>query len=321
PDVPALLLSGDEWLISDEISGRLHFHDCTEIGFCHSGEGALLFEGGEKLAFAPGDVTIIPRYVPHTTYSRKGSRSHWSYIFLNFTELAGAAGYGLVWEPDGCESEDWGRDSAENYLFTPENSRRVHFEANCLLDELRRKDKNWEQAIKATAFIMRNELHRLFENDKRPRDGKPARFFTLKPALEFIRSSYMNRITIKELSDMCYISENHFRRLFLSTMGDSPLNFINAARITRACELLNTTNMPISAISNAVGMSSFSNFNRNFKAFTGMSPRGYRAEKSKGDFDRRQKYVLTYQGWLAPEEHPEQVADPDDGDILSTKNG
>ena len=33
---PVLLLSGDYWKISDIPSGSLHFHNCLEIGICHS---------------------------------------------------------------------------------------------------------------------------------------------------------------------------------------------------------------------------------------------------------------------------------------------
>ena len=63
---PVLLLSGDYWKISDIPSGSLHFHNCLEIGLCHSDSGTLEING-EKKSFHAGDVTILPRNVPHTT--------------------------------------------------------------------------------------------------------------------------------------------------------------------------------------------------------------------------------------------------------------
>ena len=65
---PVLLLSGDYWKISDIPSGSLHFHNCLEIGICHSDSGTLEING-EKQTFHAGDVTVLPRNVPHTTYS------------------------------------------------------------------------------------------------------------------------------------------------------------------------------------------------------------------------------------------------------------
>ena len=65
---PVLLLSGDYWKISDIPSGSLHFHNCLEIGLCHSDSGTLEING-EKQSFHAGDVTILPRNVAHTTYS------------------------------------------------------------------------------------------------------------------------------------------------------------------------------------------------------------------------------------------------------------
>ena len=83
---PVLLLSGDYWKISDIPSGSLHFHNCLEIGICHSDSGTLEING-EKQTFHAGDVTVLPRNVPHTTYSAPGTKSHWSYLFLDPKEL------------------------------------------------------------------------------------------------------------------------------------------------------------------------------------------------------------------------------------------
>ena len=83
---PVLLLSGDYWKISDVPSGRLHFHNCLEIGICHT-DGGFIEIFGEMKPFQAGDVTVIPKNVPHTTYSKSGTESRWSYIFVDPREL------------------------------------------------------------------------------------------------------------------------------------------------------------------------------------------------------------------------------------------
>ncbi len=47
---PVLLLSGDYWKISDIPSGSLHFHNCLEIGICHSDSGTLEINGENRLS-------------------------------------------------------------------------------------------------------------------------------------------------------------------------------------------------------------------------------------------------------------------------------
>ncbi len=62
PHFPVLLLTGEHWKISNVPSDRLHFHNCLEIGICHSDSGCMEFYG-ETIPFKEGDVTFIPRLV------------------------------------------------------------------------------------------------------------------------------------------------------------------------------------------------------------------------------------------------------------------
>lgn len=77
---PVLLLSGDRWRISDIKSEHLHFHNHLEIGICYSDSGIMEIKG-EAVPFKAGDITFLPRFLPHTTYSSKDSASLWSYLF------------------------------------------------------------------------------------------------------------------------------------------------------------------------------------------------------------------------------------------------
>lgn len=81
-DFPLLLLTGEHWKISDIPSSRLHFHNCLEIGVCHSWGGTMKFYSN-PLRFKAGDVTCVPRNIPHTTWSDKGDESLWSYLYLD----------------------------------------------------------------------------------------------------------------------------------------------------------------------------------------------------------------------------------------------
>lgn len=63
-DFPVLLLSGEHWKISNIPSKHLHFHNCLEIGMCHSESGYMEFNG--KALFQRGGHHLYPaQYPPH----------------------------------------------------------------------------------------------------------------------------------------------------------------------------------------------------------------------------------------------------------------
>lgn len=301
-DVPVILLTGEKWRISDQMSNRLHFHNCIEIGFCHSDGGTLVFEG-EKIAFRAGDITIIPRHVPHTTCSQKGTKSLWSYLFIDLISFISS-----LLPVDAALERPQAEWLGQNLLFNKAQFPRIHFLCSCLFEEVLSKKPDWICAAQGYSLLLYYELCRLSQEQQKPKSEQSKKSFALKPVLEYIHTNYMKQTTMKELSDICHLSETHFRRLFLSIMGTSPLNFINTTRINQACVLLDTTDLPVLTIAEEVGISSVSSFNRNFHQIMGISPREYRNAKSKININPRQKYILTYKGWFTPEDSPEDIA-------------
>ena len=95
PDFPMITLTGDQWHISPVPSKRLHFHNCLEIGVCHSESGTMVL-GSEQHAFRSGFVTCIARNVPHTTWSSPGEHSLWSYLYVDPEALIGRSGLAVM---------------------------------------------------------------------------------------------------------------------------------------------------------------------------------------------------------------------------------
>lgn len=62
-DFPVLILSGEHWKISDIPSSRLHFHNCLEIGLCHSCSGTMKFYS-EPMTFKAGMSPASPVIFP-----------------------------------------------------------------------------------------------------------------------------------------------------------------------------------------------------------------------------------------------------------------
>lgn len=295
-DLPVFTLSGDKWRISDTPSSRLHFHNCMEVGFCRSDSGYLRFED-EIVPFRAGDVFLIPRHVPHTTCSTKGCRSLWAYLYVDLDALSrtvldaakSAAGQSLQWP------------SRYIKLSAAAQPSRLHFLANCMLEEALNLQAESAHLLRVYAMAMNMELARYFSSSAQP-VSKPSKLFPLKPALEYILDHYMEPCDTETLASMCHLSQTHFRRLFLACMDATPLQFVISTRIYQACILLANTNEPVLSIAQAVGMPSASSFNRNFQQVVGMSPRQYRASLDQsGDGSRHGGEVLAYKGWILPD--------------------
>lgn len=316
---PVLLLSGDYWKISDIPSGRLHFHNCLEIGVCHSDSGTIEFLG-EPLAFQAGDVTVIPKNIPHTTYSTPGTESHWSYIYFDPYELF----KNIL--PATWINYDLSITSGTSRNFVPILSRekypQVYSLVLSIISELEEQRPSYQLSAKGLLLSLYIELYRIESMEKAlgttvplkstgsgsDSPGSPAEqdeekenALVIAPALNYIEANYNNQFTIEYLAELCYWSPTHFRRVFHDIMGTSPLDFINNTRIAKACNLLRSTEDSILDISENVGFHSVSSFNRCFIKIMQMSPRDYRKQMQRSDKRMENQSIMEYAGWLYPE--------------------
>ena len=305
---PVLLLSGDYWKISDVPSGRLHFHNCLEIGICHT-NGGFIEIFGEMKPFQAGDVTVIPKNVPHTTYSRSGTESRWSYVFVDPQELF------KNMLPATWKSFDLSDYIYSDYqpIFSQEKYPQLHQLTLAVIKELADQKPSYQLSVKGLLLSFYIEVIRI-QSEKHNgggAEGVPAETkkekqeidntLVIAPALDYIEENYAQQFTIEHLADLCHWSPTHFRRVFHEIMGTSPLDFVNNTRITKACNLLRSTEDSVLNISETVGFRSISSFNRHFIKIMQMSPREYRKQIQKSDRRAENPSVLEYAGWLYPE--------------------
>ncbi|MBP3825924.1 MAG: AraC family transcriptional regulator [Butyrivibrio sp.] len=292
---PVLVLTGDRWYISDVKSGKLHFHNCLEIGICHQDSGFIEF-ADEPVPFKAGDVTFISRNVAHTSYSSKGESSLWSYIFLNpddlFKGIFGASSpYGEIYY-----------DMTQNLQMILHGSehKEIYSLVTQILSELVNKEMNYQIAVKGLMLSLFMKLMRVYAGQKKQSIAQRAAHdndIAIMPALEYIRENYMLNFPIEDLANMCHLSQTHFRRVFHEIMQTSPLDYLNTTRILQSCILLRTTEESILAISEQVGFRSVSSFNRHFSEKMGAQPGEWRRKMVKID----NASIMKYTGWTQAE--------------------
>ena len=308
-DFPLLLLTGEHWKISDIPSSRLHFHNCLEIGICHSWSGTMKFYS-DPLHFKAGDVTCVPRNIPHTTWSDKGNESRWSYLYLDpqvmFRDMI----------PPSDGEADLSFSSYQNirHIMPRQEFPHIYSLVMTVIDELNSERSNYRLCVRGLLLALCIELNRIQEQENASSQlmppptelSVPENALVISPALNYIEDHYATQFPMEKLAEVCHLSPTHFRRVFHSIMNMSPLNYLNSTRIMKACNLLRSTEDSILAISEMVGFASVSSFNRHFQDIIHQTPREYRMQShSSGAFasDPR-KTIVEFSGWMEPESDP-----------------
>ncbi|WP_313731211.1 AraC family transcriptional regulator [Pseudomonas sp.] len=104
----------------------------------------------------------------------------------------------------------------------------------------------------------------------------------LAPALrrqlvEYIEAHLDQPITLGELAMRCNLSEYHFARMFRSSFGLPPHQYLLARRVHRACQLLRLGQLALGEVALLCGFASASHFSNRFRQVLGATPGEYRA--------------------------------------------
>lgn len=94
--------------------------------------------------------------------------------------------------------------------------------------------------------------------------------------LELMRARLSEDISLDELAADARLSPFHFARMFKQSVGVPPRVHLTRLRVEKACELLKTTDLPVTEIAQEVGYSSNQVLARVFAKHRYMSPTDYR---------------------------------------------
>lgn len=122
-------------------------------------------------------------------------------------------------------------------------------------------------------------LDRLFISLARRLNGGGASDHLLKRSLLYINNSYNKNLSIPELAAIEGLSVSRYNTVFKRVTGVSPIQYITSMRISSACDLLASTDLPIKQIAIMVGYPDSHFFSRIFHAKTGTSPAMFRKNR------------------------------------------
>lgn len=98
----------------------------------------------------------------------------------------------------------------------------------------------------------------------------------LKPAIAYIENHYSEKITLKQLAQVCNVSESYLSRLFPKYYGQNVTEYMNTVRIAKAKTLLSNPEITVNYIARVCGYEDSSYFIKCFKKLNGVTPQAYR---------------------------------------------
>lgn len=120
----------------------------------------------------------------------------------------------------------------------------------------------------------------------------------VRKAVNFIQSNYCNPIKVTDVADFVCVNRSYLYTLFENSLNMSPQKFLSTYRITRAAELLQTTDIPVESIALSCGYNDALVFTKAFRQMKGMSPTAYRREMKKGETRHNREQLLQIESFI-----------------------
>lgn len=236
---------------------------CSQIIYCTSGQGKLILNGTEYTVKA-NTAFYLPPNAPHEYYPDCG-KNKWYTHYLAFSGYSSELIMRQLGYSDGGFYE---LDTKPlDMIF-----KRIIFEAKS-----DRKFGGYMASAAVYEYIL--TFHKyvcLCDNSKADDSGVND---MLVPVIEYIEENYSRVIELKELCDIIDVTPQYLCRMFKSSLGMRPLEFVTRKRIQMAKQLLVMNMCSIKKAAEETGYSDTSYFCTVFKKYEGISPGEYQKSR------------------------------------------
>jgi AraC-like DNA-binding protein len=269
--------------------------DLVVVHYVLRGEGSIEWAGG-SLPLKPGMIVVIPRHLAKQINGAgpavrsvpaesacplaegivryRACRGGMADLVLGCASVEARVGdkiglFDALREPLGEQSTD----DKLSLLF------------GAILDELARPGLGTKSMVGAMMkqimiLLLRTHFDRLGPASPL---GMPLLHPRLGRALLAILERPQEPHSLDSLAAAAGMSRSRFVYHFAAAYGQTPMGFVQSARLQAAARMLRTSDLPIKAVAAAVGYASRSHFSHAFRAEFGVDPSSFRASAEPGD--------------------------------------
>ena len=243
---------------AQDLGRFMHFHDVAELVLFRRVRG-MFIANGRRHSLRDGAIIFVPSMHHH-----------------DFELVPGAMEWVLVQiDPYVVESLNLQRSRLSRpFCALPDERARARIDilADWLLDAAQDESGSIERIVELLIISAADAERR---DDAEP-DGGIDNVERLLPALELLRASPADPISLNAAATSCSLSPAYFSRRFRQIFGMTFSDYARTYRLRLAARRLVSTRSPISEIGYGVGFSSPAHFALRFRERFGMTPREYR---------------------------------------------
>lgn len=263
-------------LVGPHFNPIWHFHPEFQISYIMEGEGTR-FVGDNVQLFKEGDLVLTGPNLPHLW------RSDDAYFEKDSTLVT--RGLVIYFDHDLLSKSLLRREEfyiirklVENSLRGVEFFGEVRNQIRRLLLEMA-EEKGFKRIIKLLEILdilASTKDFGLLTSPSYVNSFKGNDSEKMSLVYDYVMTNFKTKITLEEVAEMLNMTTTSFCRYFKPRANKTFTRFVNEIRIGHARKLLLEDNFNISQISYECGFNALSNFNRQFKAITDLSPHEYR---------------------------------------------
>ena len=254
---------------------RWHYHDAYELHLIVASSGKV-FVGDHVGAFSPGQLVLTGPRLPHNWISQTAPDE-----VIETRDLVVQFRQDLVQSMAATATEldvllpllERARYGIEFEEVAPEEAERAF---RRIIDT--HGATRLARLIEFLETLAGESRYRLLSTMPMRSVADAASLDKVERVTRYVAEHHAREIPLAVVAGLVGMSESAFSRFFARATGNGFSRFLNRVRIAKACELLGTTDRPITAICFEVGFNNVANFNRRFRELKAVTPREYRKE-------------------------------------------
>lgn len=244
-----------------------HIHPQVELAICTKGS-CIYYTEQKQYLLQEGDCIFINAYVEHCTeFNPPEAAIDIVYFRLNQFESQkinkkAPVAWSLLKESD-----------THTALF---QRHPIYNLVNAIIDEFDRAEPFYDVFIKAHIINVLGIMYREKQLASPYTEIDEKKYSKLKPLFNYLEANYPQQISSHTACSILGLNSSYFSRMFKEITGQNFSEYLIKFRLSKAVEMLNSTQLTISEIALNTGFSSSSYFIETFKKYYFCSPSDFR---------------------------------------------